>query len=154
MESGLVDGVKNLNESHPESRRRKVDPLWTGLLKRIDEINTAIANRGKVSEKSMYFYRPERIIPEIDTDSESNMDEHEMALIDVSRFSVISEEDGVTSDAAVNVTDEASKNEPNDEVHSIPELEPGHPETDDEDVPVDLIDQLDEIELGKSQKYA
>lgn len=143
-----------MDEIHPNSRQRKIDPLWTGLIRRIDRINLEISNRGKVSEKSLYFYRPKKIIPEVDSESDSvDTNDHDVAVIDISRFSIHSDEDDAPIQNDATVAEAETSNEPRDEVHSIPELEVCHPSSDEDEIePVELIDQLDEVELGKSFK--
>ena len=126
-------------------------------IRRIERINREIKTRGRVSEVKMYHWTPPAAIVDSDSETESNEnDEHEMAIIDVSRFSVESEPENI-----INPTLDATlEDSPGDIVVNLPEIiadnEPGPSGINNDQVkaeePLDIVDELaanlDEIGLG------
>ena len=105
----------------------------------------------------MYHWTPPTVIVDSDSETESNEnDEHEMAIIDVSRFSV--ESGPETSENPI--LDATCDESPGDIVVNLPEIinenEPGPSGINSDQVkveePLDIVDELaanlDEIGLG------
>ena len=153
---GMINGVENFNSAHPGARRRTVDPLWKCFLRRIERIDEEIKNRGKVSEVKHYFWTPPTVLIDSDEEESSEIAEHDAAVIDVSRFSVDSDMGANTTnhDASVNTSDgDIGTSEPGDVIVNMPELEGSDiEESAAENLPdgvvEDLVDQMDEVDLG------
>ena len=154
---GMINGVENFNNAHPGARPRTVDPLWKCFLRRINRIDEEIRNRGKVSEVKHYFWTPPAAIIDSDEEDSGEVAEHEEAVIDVSRFSVDSDMGADTDNIDASVVNEGGSDigtsEPGDVVINVPESDGTipedlsfiHPPVDQVE---DLVDQMDEVDLG------
>ena len=154
---GLINGVENFNEAHPGARQRTVDPLWKCFLRRINRIDEEIRNRGKVSEVKHYFWTPPAVLIDSDEEDSGEVDEHEEAVIDVSRFSVDSDmgrnESNIDATCEVENNSDIGTSEPGDVVINVPATDDSIliDSTDDNSAlnqTDELADQLDEVQIG------